>query len=96
MPQRVASSTAASISSMRYCRLSSGSSCEATPPDTMILMWSAPLRSSSRAALITSGTPSATRAAQVRPEQQAQNTLRLGAQAEVAVAAGLAERLRRR
>jgi hypothetical protein len=57
---------------MRYCRLSSGSDCDATPPETMILMWSAPLRSSSRVARITSGTPSATRAVQARPLQHAQ------------------------
>ena len=78
---------------MRYCRLSSGSACEATPPDAMILMWSAPLRSSSRVALITSGTPSATRAVQDRPEQQAQNFPVCGAQPVIAVAAGLAQRL---
>ena len=41
---------------------------------------------------MTSGTPSAMRAAKFRPEQQAQNR-GLRALAEVGVAAGLAERL---
>ncbi len=78
---------------MRYCRLSSGSACEATPPDAMILMWSAPLRSSSRVAFTTSGTPSAIRPVQDRPEQHAQKLCDSGAQPTFAVTTGLAERL---
>ena len=82
----------ARISSSEYCRLQTGSFGEATPPEAMILIWVAPLRSSSRAAR--RHLRHAVGDAAERGARMAAGAARNagGARAEIAVAAGLAQR----
>ena len=62
MQQAGTSSTIAVISASEYWSIRTGSVSDMTPPEAQILIWSAPRRSSWRAARRTSSTPSAIRA----------------------------------